>query len=53
MQQKSDDNELPFDMYERFSLKIEKISVEYAWLGGDRRKIKVLREIELSFDIGV
>ena len=40
-------------MYERFSIKIEKVSVEYAWLGGDRRKIKVLREIELSFDIGV
>jgi hypothetical protein len=40
-------------MYERFSIKIEKVSMEYAWLGGDRRKIKMLKEIELSFNIGV
>ncbi len=40
-------------MYERFSIKIEKVAVEYVWLGGDKRKIKVLKEIELSLDIGV
>jgi hypothetical protein len=29
--------DLPFDMYERFSIKIEKVSVDYHWLGGDIR----------------
>ena len=40
-------------MYEHFSTNIEKVAVEYAWLGGDKRKIKVLNEIELSLDIAV
>ena len=40
-------------MYEHFSTNIEKVAVEYAWLGGDKRKIKVLKEIELSLDIAV
>jgi hypothetical protein len=46
-------NDLPFDMYERFSFKIEKVSVEYHWLNSNSRKIKILKEIELSLDIGV
>jgi hypothetical protein len=32
-------------MYEHFSTNIEKVAVEYAWLGGDKRKIKKVIDI--------
>ena len=41
------------DIYERYLLKIEEISIVYLWLGLDSKKIKVLKEIEINLQIGV
>ena len=41
------------DIYERYLLKIDQISIVYLWLGLETKKMKVLKEIEINLQIGV
>ena len=41
------------DLYERYMLKIEQISIEYHWTDDEIRSVKVLKDIEMNLEIGV